>query len=170
MTRKERLRRAAILCVHFARNLAFYRAGMKDGQLINANPFWKVANFNFFDEAILEWCKLFADKRGKHFWGKIVTDKSRFENGLLSSLSMDCEELESYSDELRKSRDKFIAHLDSEMEDCRPYMDTALECIEYYYQYITTHENEANYFPEFPLQLSTLYKDCYELAGREHKT
>jgi hypothetical protein len=170
ITRRERIRRVAILCVHFARNLAFYRAGMKDGELIKINPFWKAANFNFFNQSILEWCKLFADKKGKHYWGKVVADKTKFEHGLFETIEMESEQLEKYSDELRKCRDKFIAHLDSELEDYRPFMDTAYKCIEYYYQYIIDNENEGDFIPEFPDNLNALYNDCNKLAENEYKT
>lgn len=164
------MRRVALLCVHFARNLAFYRAGIKDGALIKSNPFWKTANFNFFDQAILEWCKLFADKKGKHYWENIATNTSQFEIGLFNLLEIDSDGLKNYSDELRKCRDKFIAHLDSELNDFRPHMNTAHKCIEYYYQYIIEHEDEANYFPDFPVKLSELYDQCFGLAYSEYKT
>jgi hypothetical protein len=170
MTRKERMRRVGILCIHFARNLAFYKAGMKDGVLIKSAPFWRAANFNFFDQAILEWCKLFGDKKGKHYWEKIVTDTSKFETGLFHLLKMDCNELDSYTDELRKCRDKFIAHLDSDMEDYGPFMDAAYKCIEYYYQYIFTHEDEANYFSGFPENLGAFYNKCFDHALNEYTT
>lgn len=38
---------------------------------------------------MLEWCKLFADKKGKHYWGNVVTDKVGFKAGLLKALGID---------------------------------------------------------------------------------
>lgn len=170
MTRRERMRRVALLCIHFARNLSFYRAGMDDGKLIRDNPFWKVVNFNFFDQSILEWCKLFADNRGEHYWEKIIRDKEQFETGLLDTLSIDREGLDGYSNEMRRCRDKFIAHLDSENEDDRPIMDKALESAIYYYNYILVNENEENNYPDFPKDLRTLYEECEQLALSEYAT
>ncbi len=170
MRKEQRIRRVAILCIHFARNLAFYRAGMKDGVLIKSNSFWRVTNFNFYDQAILEWCKLLADKKGKHHWGKIINNKNAFESGLLEVTSMNCDELETYTDELRNSRDKFIAHLDSNLVDYRPFMDIAYKSVEYYYRYIRGKECETNCLEEFPSTLNVLYDDCYKLAEKEYQT
>lgn len=170
ISRNERIRRVGLLCVHFVRNLAFYRAGMENGVLLKINPFWRAANFNFFDQAILDWCKIFADKKGKHYWKKIANNHSEFQACLFESINMTSEEFESYADELRKSRDKFIAHLDSERSDYRPYMDTAYECTEYYYQYLFEHENIDNCLSGFPSDLKSFYHKCYQLAEVEYKT
>jgi hypothetical protein len=77
-TQRDRVRRAAILCVHFMRNLAYYRAGWavrvghsgRSGSshrvlLRNDSQFWRTVNGNCLDACILEWCKLFAEPRGK---------------------------------------------------------------------------------------------------------
>ena len=164
------MRRVALLCVHFARNLAFYRAGMDNGKLIRNNPFWRVVNFNFYDQSILEWCKLFADKNGKHYWENIIRNKSEFEIGLLTTLSLVREEFDHYSNEMRKCRDKFIAHLDSEKIDYRPFMDKGLKSVTYYYHYLLLYEDEENNYPDFPKDLLYFYKNCQELAKSEYKT
>ncbi|WP_043994275.1 hypothetical protein [Moritella sp. PE36] len=170
ITRDERIRRVGFLCVHFVRNLAFYRAGMENGILLKTNPFWRTANFNFFDQAVLEWCKLFADKKGKHYWGKIATDCSKFQIFLCETIRMDNDEFEVYVNELRKSRDKFIAHLDSERHDYRPHMDIAYKCIEYYYQHLFNHDNKQNCLSDFPSDLKVFYDKCFQLAEAEYKT
>jgi hypothetical protein len=169
MTKRERMRRVALLCVHFARNLAFYRAGMANGKLIRNNPFWRVANFNFYDKSILAWCKLFADKAGKHYWKNIVRNKSEFELGLLKTLSLTRAEFDRYSNEMRKSRDKFIAHLDSEKTDYHPFMDKGLEAVKFYYRYLLLHEDEENNYPDFPKDLLLFYKECEALAKSEYQ-
>jgi len=85
VTRRDRLRRVVLLCVHFSRNLAYYRAG--HDRLTNASPsFWITIDGNFLDMAVMEWCKLFGDQKGRHSWVKVVTDPSRFEAELLSNL------------------------------------------------------------------------------------
>ena len=67
LSRRDRLRRVALLCCAFARNVAFYRTGMADeaqpllSQYHRAASFWRQVNSNFFDMAVLEWCKLFGD-------------------------------------------------------------------------------------------------------------
>ncbi|MFL9998747.1 hypothetical protein PQR34_45335, partial [Paraburkholderia sediminicola] len=88
MTRRQRLRRAGILCCHFLRNLAFYKAGWKKGEPIRAGQFWINANGNFLDICVLEWCKLFADKKAKQGWRRVVSDPITFYAGLLESLGL----------------------------------------------------------------------------------
>jgi hypothetical protein len=73
MSRKDRLRRVALLCAHFTRNLAYYRAAQD--RIARTSPeFWRTVYSNFLDIAVLEWCKLFddsltslADKAGFQF-------------------------------------------------------------------------------------------------------
>jgi hypothetical protein len=64
-------RRVVTLCRHFVANLAYYRTGWteKHRHLLDYrnDNFWRVVNGNFFDICVLEWCKLFADEKGKHY-------------------------------------------------------------------------------------------------------
>lgn len=110
MTRKTRLRRVLIICCHCLRNLSYYRVGWS----IFQDDFWVTVNGNFMDICVLEWCKVFADSRGGHYWQKVITDPVNFKNGLLQMLSISEQELHAYISEVRKYRDKFIAHLDGE--------------------------------------------------------
>src|ERR1035437_6199957 len=111
MTRSQHLRRVAILCCHCLSNLAFYKA---NGKSKLKGQFWLGANGNFLDIAVLEWCKLFADTRGKHFWRKAISADVSFQEGLLAELGLTETEFEDYVNQVRAYRDKFIAHLDSE--------------------------------------------------------
>ena len=124
MTRRDRLRRVVLLCVHFSRNLAYYRAG--HDRLTNASPsFWITIDGNFLDMAVMEWCKLFGDQKGRHSWVKVVTDRSRFEAELLSHLGISPRELEGYVNEMRIYRNKFLAHLDDLPVMDIPFLDRA---------------------------------------------
>jgi hypothetical protein len=124
VSKRDRLRRAVLLCAHFSRNLAYYRAG--HDRLTNASPsFWVTIDGNFLDVAVMEWCKLFGDQKGKHSWAKVVTDPSRFEAELLSHLGISPRELEAYINEMRVYRDKFLAHLDDLPLMEIPFLDRA---------------------------------------------
>ena len=124
MTRRDRLRRVVLLCAHFSRNLAYYRAG--HDRLTNASPsFWITIDGNFLDMAVMEWCKLFGDQKGRHSWVKVVTDPSRFEAELLSHLGISPRELEGYVNEMRIYRNKFLAHLDDLPVMDIPFLDRA---------------------------------------------
>src|SRR5919204_3835775 len=117
MPRKDRLRRVVILCCSFARNLAYYRIAwsqehrhLLDQGHAHVN-FWRVVNSNFLEMCVLEWYKLFAEKKGKHFWGNIVTDVPAFEAGLLRYLGLEMDAFQKEISAMRLYRDKFIAHL-----------------------------------------------------------
>jgi hypothetical protein len=68
--------RVAIVCCHFLRNLAFYRAGwqydtyLRERSHRTPDQFRVNANSNSLDICVLEWCKLFGEKRtrGKNHW------------------------------------------------------------------------------------------------------
>jgi hypothetical protein len=71
MSRKDRLRRVVLLCGHFARNLAYYRVGQTPEHKHLFDPaktacanFWRMANSDFLDLSVLEWCKLLPMQMG----------------------------------------------------------------------------------------------------------
>lgn len=66
------------------------------------------------DIAVLEWCKLFAEKNGKHHWRRVVTNKDEFLYKLFQRLKMSPEEFRAVSFSVYKYRNKFVAHLDNE--------------------------------------------------------
>jgi hypothetical protein len=51
--------------------------------------FWRTVSGNFIDTCVLEWCKLFGDPNGEHYWKKIVSDPGNFEKLLLNHLGID---------------------------------------------------------------------------------
>src|SRR5687768_16055834 len=112
MPRRDLLRRVVILCCSFGRILAYYRAWWGEEHqhflsLANDHPiFWRAVNNNFLDMCILDWCKLFAYKRGKHYWGEVVTDPSAFEVALLRHLGLETETFQNEIDNILYYRDK----------------------------------------------------------------
>src|SRR5271167_5232087 len=87
MANINRPRRGALLCAHFVRNLAYFRAGWNGRQIkFPAAEIWATINSNFLDIAVLEWCKLFADQSAKHGLRKVLADPSPF----LPQLMADC--------------------------------------------------------------------------------
>ena len=120
MTCRDRLRRVVIVCASFARNLAYYRVGQEPGSSALHAPthphasFWRQANGNFLDLCVLEWCKLFGERKGEHGWQQIVADPTAFETGLLAHLGMSATTFNAHIETMRRYRDKFFAHLDSD--------------------------------------------------------
>jgi hypothetical protein len=108
MTPRERKRRVGILCCHCLRNIAFYRAGYTQNRFCSCKQFWINANGNFLDIAVLEWCKLFADARGKHHYAKVTNEHTNFRRDLLAKLAVTAAEFDEYVKEMKTYRDKFV--------------------------------------------------------------
>ena len=157
MTRRQRLRRVGILCCHCLRNLAYYRAGWRDGVPKSKKYFSVNANNNSLDIAVLEWCKLFADKRGKHYWRKIISDPTNFGLGLLKALKMDETQFDDYVNQMRTYRDKFVAHLDSEETMHIPQLRPAIDSSIYLYDYLLANEEEDGCFDDAPVNASDFF-------------
>jgi len=158
------------VCGYFIRNLAYYRAGFRDnavgkkelrGRGLNL---WLHVSSNFLDAAVMEWCKLFGDKNGKHHWSKIVSDTAIFEAGLLQHLGVDADRFAKYIEEIRRYRDKFAAHLDSDRVMHIPDFEMAKSAVEFYHKYIVQKEIQS---PEELEGLLTDLDRCYQDATEE---
>ncbi|KLU23125.1 hypothetical protein EOS_27300 [Caballeronia mineralivorans PML1(12)] len=112
--------------------------------------FWISVNGNFADVTVLEWCKVFADKKGKHHWTKVVQDKAAFMAGLLAKLGVEEVAWSAYVEEMRFLRDKFIAHLDDEQVMTLPQLDMAKMSAVYLYTYLLENEDEGDVFVDAP--------------------
>lgn len=154
-----------ILCCHFLRNLAFYKAGWRRGVCIRKDQFWVTANGNFLDHCVLEWCKLFGDERGKHYWRKVIMDQGGFLDGLLKALKLTEAEFASYADEMRTYRDKFVAHLDLDEVMQIPRLRLARKSVSYLHDYVLSHEDDGGFFPEAPPKAARFYS-LYEGEGQ----
>jgi hypothetical protein len=166
MTRRQRLRRVGILCCHFLRNLAFYKAGWRKRELRFKDQFWVNVSGNFIDLCVLEWCKLFGDKRGQHYWQKVVTDQTAFLCDLLHAVGQTEGEFDSYIEEMKTYRDKFIAHLDSEEVMNIPKLRVARTSVSFLYDYLLANEEEDNCFHDAPSKASRLYHQFYSQGQR----
>jgi hypothetical protein len=163
MTKRDRLRRVVLLCAHFSRNLAYYRAG--HGRLTNtSSQFWITVDGNFLDMAIIEWCKLLGDQRGNHCWANVVTDPSRFEAELLRHLGINADELAGYINETRTYRDKFLAHLDDLRVMDIPFLDRAQAAVDFYHRYVVQHEAATGDLAGLPIDLADYYNHCFNEA------
>ena len=169
MTKEERIRRVAILCCHCLRNLAFYRAGLKQGESRIKRQFWVNANGNFLDIAVLEWCKIFADRNGKHHWKRVIADQASFSNGLLSYVRMTKGEFENYAEPIRRYRDKFVAHLDEDKVANIPRLRTALRSAAYLYDHLRSDPIAKQALPDAQHSASEFYAIMYRHAFQEYR-
>jgi hypothetical protein len=169
LTRVERLRRVVILCESFTRNYAYYRAGWNGAAKRLLRPdheqasFWRQVNGDLIDIAVLEWCKLFTDFKGKHCWRNVVTDPSAFEAALLSRLGKGAPEYRQVCQAMWKYRSKFVAHLDDEKEAYIPMLDEAWTAVQFYHEHVVTQEGTAADFgglAAHPDYLTKGYAQC----------
>lgn len=173
LTRRERLRRVVILCCNCTRNLAFYRGLSDQGRalLSETHPhagFWRQAHANFIDIYVLEWCKLFADTKGHHYWRRIVTDATSFEAALLRRLGMDADGFQSEIDAMRVYRNKFVAHLNSLKVMDVPQLDAAQESVRFYHDHIVTREATPEDLTGLPGTRDTLACGYKEAMAEAH--
>ena len=163
MNREKRLRRVALLCCHFVRNCAYYRAGWDGEQTKAANEFWATVQGNFMDIAVLEWLKLFGNHKDKHHWKKVVDDKLTFKQEMLDRCAITEDDLSQNSESFKLYRDKFIAHLDSEEIMHIPVLDTPLALAKYYYTYVANELGEAG-LRNLPSDIEHYYQECLQAA------
>ena len=170
MSRRDRLRRVVILCRNFAVNLAYYRTGRKPEYLPlqdlrhpGAN-FWRTVSGNFIDVCVLEWCKLFGDPKGEHFWKKMVSAPANFEKQLLSHLGINKAAFQKEIDVMRKYRDKFLAHLDSEEVMNIPALDVAKKAVWFYHAHVVQQEAQPGDLTGLLVELDAGYAQCEDAA------
>jgi len=101
--------------------------------------YWITVTSNCLDISVLEWCKLFADQKDPHHWGNIVSDRDDFERLMYKRLRIAPGYFEAYRLAIRRYRDKFLAHLDSELVMEIPNLDLAMSASSIYYAHAGTH-------------------------------
>jgi hypothetical protein len=166
MKPEDRIRRTAKLCCHCIRNIAFYRAWHELGQPFRASQFWINVNSNFLDVAVLEWCKLFADAKGKHHYGKVTEDPNHFRKALFTGLKIEQSDFEKYLETVRAYRDKFVAHLDNLSVMSIPHLDLAKDSTNFLYQSLLVQEAKKDTLLDAPPSLSDFY-DCMLAEGKK---
>ena len=159
MTRDERIRRVALLCCHLTRNLAYYHAQQDLRPPLRTEQFWTTVHGNFIDTSVMEWCKLFGDEKGKHHWKQIVENKAAFKQRLLEDVGISEERWHKSWDSLKKYRDSFLAHLDSEHTMHIPEMTIPMRMVEFYYGQLRSYCS-PNILQGFPKDMAHYYLLC----------
>ncbi len=162
-----------LVCCHFLRNLAFYRAGWHyDTDLQRrahrtGDQFWVNANGNFLDISVLEWCKLFGEKKGKHRWSRIVSDP-QFQQKLLQRLNLTEDQFDGYVKQMRDYRDWFIAHLDDERVMHPPRMRIARKSIAFLYDHLRQVEDTTNVLQDSRQSAEQFYRFWFGQGRQEY--
>jgi len=168
MSRTDRLRRVLICICHFTQNLAFHNAGWRNKKLIREREFWRRLNGNCLDIAVVEWCKLFGESKGKHYWRNIIQDQVAFKADLFTIAGGESRFRE-YVTEVRTYRDKFVAHLDDELVAHVPYMADALEVSRLYYKYVAEEVTDLGALGGLPVDIEAFYKLSLSQAKAEYE-
>lgn len=163
MNRRTRLRRVALLCIHFTRNLAYYRAMFDTNPEVREGAFWTTVAGNSLDTAVLEWCKLFGERDGNHSWQTISDDRAQFRTNLKTQLGISIEQWQACREELRSFRDTFVAHLDDELTMNIPDMALPVQMVAFFYDYVLTL-GEQSFFTDFPVDMYQYYDQMYQDA------
>ena len=122
------------------RNFAYYRSWHEAGQPRRNEQFWVSANGAFLDIAVLEWCKIFGDSKGKHRWAAVVADEAAFIPAMANALGIARGDFETCRAEVLRHRDKFVAHLDSDNTMDIPMLDIAERAVFCYHQHLVSRE------------------------------
>jgi hypothetical protein len=178
LSRRQRLRRVVILCCQFLRNVAYYRVGgkhptgWKDPPLGPTASFWRIVNGNFIDACVLEWCKLIGDAKGQHCWERVVSDKTKFKAEMLEHVNVSEVEFEKFRKEMCEYRNKFIAHLDSELVMNIPTLDLAKKSVEFYHAYVMANEaqpGDLSGWPDTAVKLQGAFREAEQEAELVYK-
>ena len=172
----ERRRRVVRLCCSFMRNLACHRAGLHAGvksNLLNPNHpkggFWLDAHGNFFDTCVLDWCKLFADRKGKHHWRRVVENPDRFEADLYTTLGVTADAFTTLITKIKDYRDRFVAHLDEDRMMLLPELEVARTAIVFLHQRLAQMIASLEEWPDLPASAEEL-AFVYQRASQQAET
>jgi hypothetical protein len=175
LTPTERRSRVVRLCYSFMRNLAFHRAGLQgemQRQLFAPahRQFWREVHGNFIDICVLDWCKLFAESKGKHHWRRVIDDKEHehFKADLYRTLGVTVDQFAEVITEIKDYRDKFVAHLDDERTMRFPTLEVAKRSIVFLHarlgQPMTTEQFEERYEQAFR-EAQSVYEEALARIG-----
>ena len=160
------------LCREVVMNAAFYRAGRSDlpRELAEKSSFWQVLNGNFLDVATLNWCALFADHRGVYRWEKALPESERSLGALCEALKIHESEFRMYVKDVRRYRNKRVAHRDKCLSGpliYYPKLDLAMESATWLSERVLD-VYPAAVSPTAP-SLRSEYDYCFDQASDEYR-
>lgn len=170
MADSKKIRRIARLCLYVIGNIACYKAGWTNQKTFKIDTdFWRKVNGNFLDIATLDYCKLFVDINGKHHWSTIFSDKKVFREKLFTSINLSEECYKNEVVEIKKYRDKFLAHLDEPTSLYYPNSEIILKSSIYLYHQLATNSKTIMALSDVDIEPQDFYDKYYEDALKEIK-
>lgn len=161
MNRTKLLLSAEMNCTSFVNNLALSgatREQMGRGRVLN--NFWGQISRNAKDLAILDWCHAFGQKRDALYWSKVFPDDDKFRDRLLSTIGVSLEAWEQFWNQMKKYRDKDLAHLELVNISTIPAMGIAIHSMAFYFAEVQAAKKSLG----MHCRDKTLY-DYLEMAG-----
>lgn len=144
-------------CMEFAKNVAIFtvtRQKLGTGKCINS--FWWEISHNALELAILNWCHLFGQRKDHLHWSNVLKSTDSFKEELIAYLEVSENKWEEYWGQLKKYRDKDVAHVEITKYSMIPPLEIALHSAAFYYFKIS---NEL--LAIFPSPIPK--KDLYEI-------
>lgn len=120
---------------------------MLDGSMINQYS-WLSQNDNFHDIAVLEWCKIYADTRGQHYWRRSISDVVTYQSGFLVRIELTEAELKDYKNHMRTCRYKLRSNLESEEVIHIQHTQAAVSSTMYLYDYLLENKETGGCFAD----------------------
>jgi hypothetical protein len=163
---KDGAHRQIFRLAYIARNIAFYRALAKYKGTFAQN-FWIYAFNNYFDMAVLEWCKVFGSRGEPTHWSAVVQDADSFRAALLAELKLSRDEWRGYWEQMKNYRDLAVVH---HMQDPRvtsyPTLDIALQATSFYYKFLVCALRDLPEEPMYflPKNLESYYQRLLQHA------
>ena len=168
MADARKIRRIGVLCLYCIGNIASYRAGWTNKKIFRVNTdFWRKVNGNFLDIATLDWCKIFVEHDGKHHWSTIFPDKKSFRADLFSGINVSEKDFKNEIKEIKKYRDKFLAHLDEPTTLYYPKAEIMLKSSMYLYHQLTTNPKTRMALSGALIDPQDFYDEYHQVALKE---
>jgi hypothetical protein len=161
--REKLLRRVALKCADFARQLSYHRAlaEYKDDFVHN---FWIYMYNNTIDLAVLDWFHLFGYHKDALHWKQVLTDIPTFRKQLLQSLQLTEDEWKAYRETIKDYRDKDVAHIEVRPVSQVPRMAVALKATAIYYSAVLAELSTFGDYGGWPIQLKDYHMRSLEQA------
>ena len=154
--REQLLRRVALKCADFARQLSYHRALGEHAKEFKQN-FWICMYNNAIDLAVLDWFHLFGYHNDDLHWKRIVQDIAAFKQGLFQSVGMSGGQWAAYRESIKDYRDKDVAHIEVRPVSQVPEMAVALQAAAYYYAYVLNELSGYSNYTSWPKELNDYY-------------
>jgi len=163
--REKLLRRVALKCADFARQLSYHRAleRYEDSRKLN---FWRYMYNNAIDLAVIDWFHLFGYHNDDLHWKQVSNDVDGFREELLAHLRMGQKEWVEYRETVKTYRDKDVAHIQVRPLSHVPDMSIALKATNFYYKKVLEELKQYSEYKGWPADLGEYHKCSFEQSIR----